>query len=110
MGASDLAKQLRVEAARLEAAAGKLREAAVVLEGPANKNGHTDRSTSADPSGTRLDQIRAFLREHGPLQRRDVFAGLPIPRGTLSALLTAEHFDRDDEGRWSVKDDDDDES
>ena len=109
MGSADLARQLIAEADRYEAAAKKLRDAASILSGENGvngqhvaTNGHIDRKPKKN---SRLAQVRQFLLEHGPSPRRDILAETGIPVGSVATVLTEKNFNRDGEGLWSVRED-----
>ena len=103
---SNLSSQLIEHAERLEEAAHKLREAAKVLANVPSSNGtaaSTKRpSASAPPvQPSRLDQLRAFLEQKGPMFRREIIAGIGIPKGTVAMLLNKKDaFAKDKDGRW----------
>jgi hypothetical protein len=97
---------LESTATAYEQAAEKLREAASILRnGPVQPiAANTDRVVAnGTPTGTRLDQLTEWLRARGPSTRKEIKAGCGLPDCTISALLTRNHFDKDDEGRWKVR-------
>ncbi len=103
---SDVVKQLKDQAHRYENAARKLREAAEILESDVNGiAAHSDVPPAAGKK-SRIEQIEDYLRQNGSQARKDVIRGLPkIPKGTVSALLNANNFDRTDDGLWKPRED-----
>ncbi len=96
--------QLRELAARHERTAKKLMDAADALD---KVTAQADQSNNKAAAGkTRLEQLRAFLLQNGPMTRREIRARIGLPGGTLAALLTRANFDRDGEGRWFVREKD----
>ncbi|MGA2620163.1 MAG: hypothetical protein ABSF26_21300 [Thermoguttaceae bacterium] len=95
-------------------AAEKMRAAADVLAGL--RSGPSDngaagqlrtpgRRAKAAAGQTRLEQLIDFVRDNGPISRRDAKAKSGIPPGTVGALLTSKYFDYDKDGKtWTVKD------
>jgi hypothetical protein len=55
--------------------------------------------------GQRIEQLKEFLRAHGPSRRSEVLNGSKIPSGTADQLIAdhPETFTRDGEGRWMLK-------
>jgi hypothetical protein len=103
MAKTSMAEQLRKKAEYFNEIAEKLNAAAEALEMTEVLNGVS--SYSVDPKSSRIEQIAAFLREHGPLTRTAIFRALDgsMPRGTLSVLLNATNFSKDSDGKWSVR-------
>ncbi len=99
----DLIRQLEAQAAQFEADAENCRAAVAVLA-DSNGNGKAANGQGVMLGGSRMEQIEAFLTQHGPATRGQIRRGLPhIPRGTIAALLNIKHFDHDESGKWSVK-------
>ncbi len=88
---------LEATAAAYEQAAKKLREAAEIL-----RNGPVATSPSSNGM-TRLDQLKQWLREHGPAPRSMILERIDMPHGTVASLLTKKNFNQDNEGRWKMK-------
>lgn len=51
---------------------------------------------------TRIDQVVAYLKAHGPKGRGEIIQELNLPKGTVDMVLNRPEFKRDEEGRWSV--------
>jgi hypothetical protein len=90
------AEECRKEAARLEEEATRLENAARVLQAGPQSNGHPQ-----SPK-TQVAQLTDFLRERGPLTRSQIKAA-GVNDSILKNWLRAEFFDKDEQGRWSVK-------
>jgi len=101
------AQQLREQAKRFQEAAQKLIEVASILDGDNAVESMSPVRSSVDgrrpKNGTRLEQLREFLRTNGPIQRKDVLARSGLPIGTVAGLLQEKHgFKKDESGLWSV--------
>lgn len=55
------------------------------------------------PRGSRQQQLRAYLQEHGPRTRKQIVEDTGIPKGTIAMLLT-KHCEQAGEKRWRWKD------
>jgi hypothetical protein len=53
-----------------------------------------------------IDKVEELLREKGPMQRHQIEFLLKLPKGTLARALNLQYFGRDAEGRWHIRDDD----
>lgn len=85
----------------------QMRAAANVLSGLSQTNGKPTTSTfvpTVNPTlgAPRLEQLRTWLKEHGPMRRKEVLASCGLPPGTVSVLLKEKNFSKDQEGRWYV--------
>ena len=78
-----------------------LREALSVLEDFAAKDRILEPNSNGSPK-SRMEQLTDFLREKGPMLRKDILKQIEMPKGTIGVYLTRENFTRDDEGRWYV--------
>lgn len=103
-------RDLRRQARLYEQAAKKLYEAADILDGGGQSAsaaaGPERGSSSGGPQarrGSRLPQLQAILREHGPLPRGEIVERSGMPKGTVAYWLKPEHgFEQDEEGRWRL--------
>jgi hypothetical protein len=56
--------------------------------------------------GDRLPQLGNFLREHGPMTRKEIETKSDIPSGTIATLLLKEEvFEQQEDGKWAVRKD-----
>lgn len=101
---------LEETASAYEEAAAKLREAATILRtGPvklAERNGQATEKSPQPHSTvklTRLEQLRQWLKIHGPATRSEAVEGSGLPENTVRVLLVRKNFDRDEEARWRPK-------
>lgn len=53
-------------------------------------------------SGTRKEQLIAFLDQHGPMRAKDIMNEMGIPRGSVSWTLRRPEFTRLSDGRWDI--------
>jgi len=101
MNTSELSKKLREEAR-------KLLKAADVLDGKNDADIEVVNSADSKEAvkgfrGTRVEQITALIKKHGPLLQKDVVRFGNIPRGTVGATLSAKYgFKKNEEGKWSL--------
>lgn len=67
-------------------------------------NGATQHKKAAPSNGTtRLDQLRAYLKKHGPQTRGEILKGCGMPSGTANVLLKPDNFIKTDDGKWAVE-------
>lgn len=68
-------------------------------------NGTVQHKKAAASGGgvTRLDQLRAYLKKHGPQTRGEILKGCGMPSGTANVLLKPDNFVKTDDGKWAVE-------
>jgi hypothetical protein len=99
---------LRNQALKLRAAADKLDQAASALEQlgamGVSVTSPTGLSTvSVLPGSSRLEQLKEFVKETGPVTRKRIIAQSGLPVGTISSLLKeANGFKKTESGHWEV--------
>ncbi len=102
------AKDLIGTAAKFEADAQKLREAAAILD-YSNGTGHgpgKQQTPQAKPfDGTRAEQLKDYLkRRGGAATRQEILGESGIPAGTVASLLGfSKKFIKDRHERWHVR-------
>lgn len=91
-------KEILKTADKFEADARKLREAAEILA-------HSTSGEIKPYSGTRAEQLAAFIQEHGgAATRTEIVEESGIPPGTVASLLgTGKRFAKDHRGYWKPK-------
>jgi len=108
------ADELREQAKRYQFAAMKILEAAKILEGkvitpPSGQLSFTSlppdvRISKIGGKSERLEALLSYFKTNGPAYRKDILKETNIPSGTISFLLRKrEYFDRDERGRWILR-------
>jgi len=54
-------------------------------------------------NGTKLSQLREFVRGHGSMKRETILKDSGLNPGTVRTYLNRNNFNVDENGNWSVK-------
>src|SRR5258705_1989632 len=98
------AEDFRRQAQHHEEIARKLNEVADSLEGKSNGSTHRISGRRAKGGGTRLEELKKYLIDHGPTTRQDLIDKSGLPAGTIAGLLNpANGFEKGAQKLWHLK-------
>lgn len=94
--------ELQALAKQYRAAARKLDEAAAVFRGA--QTGETNGGVNGKaPRGTRLNELKEFIKKRGAMTRKEIVKESGMPKGTISTYLNDKHFKKEGKNKWIVK-------